>query len=1007
MKRTWIITIMVHFLTWLGGANAVWAQTLPASGDWTATTVTTQTVDLTGDVTIKGQITIPEDVTLTINGEGQTITPYTIVNPKDENGKNAQGPVSFQVRGKLIIKGTSGQPVIIDGGNGTNGQITVGNNYNGGGEAAISAGTDFTRAGIVINVVEDAVIDLDHVKAVNLYANAYSEVGSLVTVKTHTKDNKNRSKVYMDNVTIDNCYNDNGAGVILAAGANVKTDIVMNHCVITNSMSKAYGTGRNYGGVIKGSGSTDCNLTMDNCTMSYCWGSGWGGAILWASNIGGCKAELNNCIFSHNYARYLGGALSTEAVMELTGCVISNNIAGFGGGGIAAFPFTLTEDTSSKQAVGLVLKTGNTITENKTMWVNNKDAATSTSPLYNALYKIDEAGNLQSMGDDKQVDYGFNPRYTIAGATDVYYPSGGGGIWVLMNKDLWSCELEIGEGNTISNNHSAYDGGGVFLYKQRPYTKTSAADVTFIEDYNYSYKETQSGTTINVPNSGLTSMVLSSNIVGNTSAHSGGGAAVGSDVTGIATTWTFPNVTVTGGSISENKALDGNGGGVYMPGGIFTISDGSITNNQAQIGGELSFIANASGEAGNGGGISITNGTFTIEKTDFVISGNQAARYGGGLFVNDAKDDVTFSGGTFRNNIARAGGGMAFEGNDESEHKLFMKANLISNEAINGGGIYLNNHASMEFQGGMILKNLASSAIPSNSSFQYSQLDEKTAWHKHVNEVEGVGGGIFMDDFTTLSFNIEGKNLGLYNNRATAAADDIFANGNNTSVTLPDVSDMNLQNFEGAAGRLFWAEDYYSYYEGDNSFQHDAKYLSDGINKVQLSDPDGNLRYQFALGQKRRNHIQEVKPMEYTNYVCLVLGYEIFYVNIIKEGLKEGESAMFHIYEATMADGSATAAIPADAKPYMSMLLTGGEVKDGKVYRTVALPGGHWGVRENDWSYTYQSVEGSAREQVREITVDDDISKNEGFLFINQEKESKSSILHDEAKAKNIMGKEQ
>ena len=1007
MKRILIISIIINCLAWMGGGNAAWAQTLPSSGTWGTTTVSSQTVNLDGDVTITGQITIPKDVTLTINGNGQTITPYTLVNPKDENDKNIQGPVSFQVLGKLVMTGTSANPIVIDGGNGTNGQITVGNQYNGGREAVVGAGTDFTKSGIVINVVDDAVVDLDYIKAVNLYANGYSEVGSLVNVKTHSADNKNRSKVTMDYVAVDNCYNNNGAGVILSAGQTVKNDIVMNNCTITNCMSKANMTGTNYGGVIKGSGSTDCNLTMNDCTMSYCWGSGWGGAILWASNIGGCKAVLNNCIFSHNYARYLGGALSTEAVMELTGCLISDNTAGFGGGGIAAFPFTLTEASTSTQAVGLVLHTGNTITQNRTLWATNKNAATSGDPLFNALYKVN--GVLQSMGSDKQVDYGFNPRYTIAGATDVYYPSGGGGIWVLMNKDLWSCELEIGEGNTISGNHSAYDGGGVFLYKQRPYTKTSAADVKFIEDYNKQYTHKyDDGTEItkDYPNSGLTSMTLHSNITGNTSARSGGGAAVGSDVTKIAETWTFPNVTVTGGDISNNIALNGNGGGIYMPGGIFTIWNGTITNNQAQINGELSYTAEAlSEDTGNGGGISIANGTFTIKNTDFVISGNKASRYGGGLFVNKAKDDVTFSGGTFQENLARAGGGMAFEGEASSQHQLFMKASLINNQAINGGGIYLNNYAKMVFQGGMIRKNLASATIPSNG-FEYTTLTDKTAYHKHVSEVKGVGGGLFMDDHTSLTFDIEGNNLGLYNNRATAAADDIFANGNGTSVTLPDVSSMNLANWEGAAGRLFWAEDYYSFHQNE-AFEHDAMYATDGINKATFSDPAGNLRYQFALGQLRRNHIQEVSPMEYTNYVCLVLGYEIFYVNIIKEGLKNGESAMFNIYQV----GANDTAIPANAKLYLTTLLTGGEEKDGKVYRTVALPAGHWGVRENDWSYTYQPKEGSGMEEVREIEKDDDINspndEDKGFLFKNEEKTAKTSLLHHEDKVKNIMGKKQ
>ena len=524
------------------------------------------------------------------------------------------------------------------------------------------------------------------------------------------------------------------------------------------------------------------------------------------------------------------------------------------------------------------------------------------------------------------------------------------------------------------------------------------------------------GTGMTLPSgSKITTNFVGSTIHKNTATNNGGGLYFINNTT-ASQNYTI-GINLNYGNITENKADDGgalyvkkeivnssavdskelniannvaghNGGGIYIAGGELNLAYGKISTNTASV---------------NGGGICMENGAFSI--TEGQIMGN-SADYGGGLYVynnTNTTHSVTFGGGSISNNTAAAGGGICVDGRIAL---TTTNTDVIENKANNAGGIYLNNYATMLFKGGMIWRNLALADL--NKEFAYTSLAEKTAYHQSVDNMAGVGGGVFLDNNTSLSFEVpQNGSLGLYNNRATAAADDIFANGNNTSVTLPDVSDMNLQNFEGAAGRLFWAEDYYSFYEGDNSFQHDAKYLSDGINKAQLSDPDGNLRYQFALGQKRRNHIQEVKPMEYTNYVCLVLGYEIFYVNIIKEGLKEGESAMFHIYEATMADGSTTAAIPANAKPYMSMLLTGGEVKDGKVYRTVALPGGHWGVRENDWSYTYQSVEGAAREQIREITVDDDISNNEGFLFINQEKESKSSILHDEAKAKNIMGKEQ
>ena len=483
------------------------------------------------------------------------------------------------------------------------------------------------------------------------------------------------------------------------------------------------------------------------------------------------------------------------------------------------------------------------------------------------------------------------------------------------------------------------------------------------------------------------------------------------------------NVATThGGGIYFEHELDENqeNGYNYYPITI-NLNAGTITGNEAIMGGGIyvnnesihcntttnqKVIVSGNSAIQHGGGICILQGSVDMADGS-EIKENTSKELGGGLYVYNASETeytVAFGGGTISNNVAKAGGGISVDG------KIALtttNTDVIENKATNAGGIYLNNHAEMVFKGGMIRKNMAMADL-SAENFGYTNLTEKTAWHKSVGAIAGVGGGVFLDNNTTLSFEIpQGSDLGLYNNRATAAADDIFANGNGTSVTLPDVSSMNLANWEGAAGRLFWAEDYYSFHQNE-AFKHDAMYATDGINKVtNFSDPAGNLRYQFALGQLRRNHIQEVSPKEYTNYVCLVLGYEIFYVNIIKEGLKNGESAMFNIYQV----GANDTAIPANAKLYLTTLLTGGEEKDGKVYRTIALPAGHWGVRENDWSYTYQPKEGTGMEEVREIEKDDDINspndEDKGFLFKNEEKTAKTSLLHHEDKVKNIMGKKQ
>ena len=863
-------------------------------------------VTLNGNITLTGTIVIPSNAKLTIQGEG-TITTRT----------STSDVISFDVQGtgQLVVKGTDNQDnrIIFDGGNtGLVGNTDVDNpeepyksafdkDANNNVTAKVSG---FEKAGIVIKVRDKGKLTLENVLAKNLYSR--SNAGSFIDVvdlddTNTTADNVNssetdRSLVNLNNVEITNCLSIGGSGVILANGTLVHTTINMYNCNIEYCATLI-----SYGGIIKGSGKTDCNLNMYNCTMNYCWGSGWGGAILWASNYNGCRAYLEKCTFEENYVRYLGGAISIEATLDLKDCTVQNNTAGYGGGGIAAFPFTLEDvEGSSDTAVGLNLLSGNTISGNKTL------------------------GTTET----------FDPSTTISGAV-TSLPSGGGGIWVLMNKDKWNCEIDVSASNVISGNTSAYHGGGVFLYKT-----TAAKDDT--------------------------KMSLSATISDN-SALSGGGIAVGSN------TSEFPSVTMNGGDISGNKALNGNGGGVYMPGGSFTINGGSITGNFARA-----TTAN-SHYHGNGGGISISNGSFTLgEKASFTISNNEADRYGGGLYVSEASQEVVFDGGTITDNSALAGGGVAMEGKDASSYtKLTLNANVENNTATNGGGVYLNNYVQMTYTGGLLRNNRANDT-------KAQGLTGNTAKAGHANTVYGVGGGIFMDDNTTLRFGTTGQSLGLYGNSATNAADDIFANGTNTNVTLPTVggdSGMKLDGFSVPASTLYWAEDFYS-----DGHVGDENYNSLGSTETSFTDPNHNLRYQYALNNLKREHIVTVDAGTFQDeYVCVTLGYQIYFVTIQKSGLKKNESALFNI-------SSQKSNV---VSPYITLLLTGNG--DDTVSMKVALPDGKWRVDEvSNWSWSYNNNSGPLSEYV-------EINDNTVFEFTNTKRDSGLPLHGEDIKA-NDMG---
>ncbi|MGM9801120.1 MAG: hypothetical protein ACI309_02290 [Candidatus Limisoma sp.] len=496
------------------------------------------------------------------------------------------------------------------------------------------------------------------------------------------------------------------------------------------------------------------------------------------------------------------------------------------------------------------------------------------------------------------------------------YPSGGGGIWILMNKENWTCNAVIGEGNEISGNESAFAGGGILLHKS---------------------------------NGSTTSLTSAAIIHNNTSTHAGGGGggiAIGAE--GVSE---LPSVTINGGEIYENESTDYHGGGVYMPGGKFTMTAGTIRDNSAAL---------------NGGGFYIKNGSVEITSANAQITGNYCRKYGAGLYVgNDGADyiNTTFSGGTIYGNGVRgclAGGGICVEG---KVNFTTTNTNIENNEASflygNGGGICVLGGAKMTYESGLIRNNKAGSKTTTSYN---------TGYKKGVEDIGGFGGGVFVaGNGSSLTFNMgTGKSLGLYGNVAINGGDDVFANGDGTSVTIPDVSKMTLSEFKVPVpeNSLFWAEDYAT---NDPNYGYGTK-----INTGWTSTNGTNVRYRYALDNMIEPY--KVPAQTLTKYTSLALGYGVVYVTIEKEGLKEGENAIFEITK----DGA--------TEPYMRLLISDKTDSDGtkKASQKVALFPGTWNVKETNWSWTYSSdqpVNGITRE------IDNDSPDEvKTFKFVNTKK---------------------
>lgn len=214
--------------------------------------------------------------------------------------------------------------------------------------------------------------------------------------------------------------------------------------------------------------------------------------------------------------------------------------------------------------------------------------------------------------------------------------------------------------------------------------------------------------------SNCTNITLSNITVSNNNAQNGGG---GIYING--------GTTVLQNSFIVNNSTTTSGGGVYFRAGTLTVENSFFIDNYAgssgggfaQTGGTLDMTtSHFSGNIGSyGGGLYQSNsGTATIDSSSFISNIAQdlysVAAEGGGIHQSGKMDitDVTFAG-----NVARAGGGIYFynevdsNGNQSLPVSTYQNLTLSRNVAREtGGGLYIRN-GSLNLNASIIAANTA------------------------------------------------------------------------------------------------------------------------------------------------------------------------------------------------------------------------------------------------------------------------------------------------------------
>lgn len=216
----------------------------------------------------------------------------------------------------------------------------------------------------------------------------------------------------------------------------------------------------------------------------------------------------------------------------------------------------------------------------------------------------------------------------------------GGGVHVVGQAPVF-------ERNTIANNTSINDGGGIYFHH--------SDGAVFRSNHVHHNHCDDDGGGVRVFE---TAMTLVDNLVEDNTTGDGGGGIRVSHV---------PSVLI--GNVVRNNDAGGTGGGIDMDNDASTVMGGEISGNHA---------------SGSGGGIFHWLGPWEgAVLAGVTITGNRAHR-GGGIFLDDNFKPVTMVGLVIAGNQADKGGGLMVRGTDYT----IRNSVFVGNEGDRGGAIY-------------------------------------------------------------------------------------------------------------------------------------------------------------------------------------------------------------------------------------------------------------------------------------------------------------------------------
>ncbi len=253
------------------------------------------------------------------------------------------------------------------------------------------------------------------------------------------------------------------------------------------------------------------------------------------------------------------------------------------------------------------------------------------------------------------------------GKLQVESPGKGGGIYANGGT------INMYEGATIASNNAKGQeakGGGVALYNNAQFNfyGGTISDNENTNDETSEGGNDQKGAGVYIESGTLTMSSAASVITGNKSDEGGGVYALA----GAA-------ITMNNGSIKNNSA--NLGAGVYV---IGEDSDGKKTSFEMK-GGIIGGISKDDANTGvHGGGVYVNGANFTMSNTATISNNKTTTGSGGGVYMIGSEDNlakVTLKGGSITDNTASVSGGGILMSGDYVSLELTGNPTIIKNES--------------------------------------------------------------------------------------------------------------------------------------------------------------------------------------------------------------------------------------------------------------------------------------------------------------------------------------